>query len=458
MPSQTATVQPIENGQIHNRLVADDPMTAGYRPTLPSWTFWQPDGTPILFVLRDIELMLTHPVIHQALEYYKSGIASAEFDVKCNAREPGQFILDQCQRFWDKGIPKAQNGYEYGWIGGENLYSDDEGPMKWDSLLDFAPRDTFLLTQKSKTIGVRVKNIQDKQDVDLWSDTPNIPAKAFWYAHRPRYGQHYGRSQLLSAWRPWKRLAWKDGLESVIDGGLYRFAYAGPSIRYPPEDYQARPGTPSTTQDSQGRPRRYARDFARQMAEQLRAGGSIALSSEKWPVDQGGHFKWEVEWPDHVLNVDPLLNAAKALQDQIYFGIGVPPELIQAAETGSGYSGRAIPMEAFLMQQQRIADALLDLFVNQILRPLVLWNFGDAVRFEVKVKNLLKTKRQQAGGQEQPGAAQPGAGQQQPPGQPPQQQQPQYNERRVPVVPLSLFLASQRERDIVRQILRGCAA
>jgi len=91
-------------------------------------------------------------------------------------------------------------------------------------------------------------------------------------------------------------------------------------------------------------------------------------------------------------------------------GIGVPNELIEAAETGSGYSGRAIPLEGFLQGQQEIANALLQLFVTQCLRPLVYWNrhyfqqFGP-LDFEVCVANLLETKLKAA---MNPGGAEPG--------------------------------------------------
>jgi hypothetical protein len=66
------------------------------------------------------------------------------------------------------------------------------------------------------------------------------------------------------------------------------------------------------------------------------------------------------------------------------------------------------------MAQQKIANALLHLFIEQILKPLVRWNFGE-VKWEAKVKSLLQTKmdtkNNQVAGEAgaQPGAAQTGA-------------------------------------------------
>lgn len=400
-----------ERQQISEDLTGE-PLTQGYRPSLPNWMYeW--DMMPQIWLIRDIELMLTHPMVRNTLNYYKSGISGAQFwggpnplnqddqvglPVCAENPEVGTFVIEQCNRFWDRGVPKLQGGYDYGWIGGENLFVDD-GQLKWDDFLQASPRDSFILTQESKPVGVRIKNIREITNeravngaVDLWMASRDVPAKALWYAHDPRYHTYYGQSQLFGAWRPWRRLGWKDGAETVIDTGVYRFAFPGPIVRYPEEAVQtAQPGVPATTLDSQGRPRRWARDFARQMGEQAKAGATIGLPSAKYSVEQGGDFKWMLEWPEHTINVDGLINYAKWLQDQISYGIGVPPELLQAGETGSGYSGRQIPLESFLAGQQKIADAILRLFVAQVLAPLVRWNFGP-VKWNVSVKSLLETK------------------------------------------------------------------
>lgn len=429
------------NGQANPQHIEDklvgEPLTEGYKPTLPLWALgamgdWS--MVPQLYLLRDVELMMIHPVVRSSLNYFKGGIAGAEFDVQAQDERVGAFVLGLCQRFWDRGVPKIQGGYEYGWIGCENLYCEENGQLVWDGLRQFSPRDVYLLTQDNRPVGVRVKRVQKsdndphnpdaqqidrigkaRDDVDLWLATDEIPAKGLWYAHDPRYSNWYGQSQLLGAWRPWRRLAWKDGAETNIDGGFYRFFYAGPVVKYPEEDYQASVGAPATSLDSQGRPRRYARDMARMIAEWYKSGAGVGIPSSRYTADMGGGDKWGLELPKSTLNISGGVEYVKHLWDQISQGVGVPPELMAAAETGSGYSGRAIPMEGFLMVQQRLADAMLLLFVNQVLRPLVHWNFGPQ-QWDAKVKNLIETKRASQTGQPgatppgQPGAATPGAG------------------------------------------------
>lgn len=430
------------------KTLVGEPLTAGYKPTLPLWTMYSMDMIPQFYLMRDIELMMIHPIVRSALEYFKSGVAGAEFwggeaqdgnpqgvPICESNQEVDLFVREQCRRYWDWGVPKIQGGYEYGWIGAECLYTEQAGRLAWDNLLQFSPRDTFLLTWNKKSVGVRVKQVSaspgyslGQGQVDLWTATKDVPAKGLWYAHNPRYSQYYGQSQLLGAWRPWRRLAWKDAAETVVDGGIYRFAYSGPVVRYPEDDMQAQPGSPATTVDSQGRPRRYARDMARMIAELYKTGAGVGIPSSKYPHDMGGGDKWDFEIPTSTLNVEGLISYVQYLCDQIRYGVGIPPELLEAAETGSGYSGRSIPLEGFIMTQQRLANALLALFVNQVLRPLVFWNFGD-VKWQVKVMPLMMSKQKgmmmaKEGNQTVPGQ-QPGMQPPQAHGQPSMNQQPQ---------------------------------
>lgn len=446
----TAQPQPSTNGESNGHAdlsaVADalqDDATVGYKPTQPLEALWQGGGDmPNVTLRRDIEFMQQHPTVMTALEYYKSGIAGAEFWGGPDHNNPdndrgkpispdprvAEFVMAHVERFWQRGVPLLQEGYAYGWAPGEHMYKDINGMMTWSHLKDFHPNDSFILTANYSPVGVRVKNIREKEPVDLWFASGSIPAKACWYPHRPRFNQFYGRSQLMGAWRPWRRLGWRDAVEQVIDAAIYRAGYKGPVVRHPQEDSQtAMQGVPATKADGQGNPRRSARDVARQLVEWAKAGAGFTLSSAKYPTSIGGGNKWDIEWPEHVMDVRPLIDAAKYLEDQIMLGIGVPPELIKAGGTGSGFSGRSIPRDAFLDAQQKIADQMLQIFVEQVVRPLVLWNFGD-VPFEVSCKSLLKSQsdneqgqQQQQGqpvlGQKPPGPQQPG--QQPPPPAPP---------------------------------------
>lgn len=420
--------QPGINGTDENHIaeMLQDDVTVGYLPRTPLETMWgMGSEMPQITLRRDIEFMQFHPIVSSGLEYYRSGIAGAEFwggpdhnnptNDKGKPISPDQqvseFVLAHVERFWQRGVPLIQEfAYPHGWVGGEHMYKEVNGMLVWSHLKDFHPHDVFVLTERYQPIGVRVKNIREKQPIDLWFASENIPAKACWYPHRPRGGQFYGRSQLIGAWLPWRMLGWRDGMDQVINAAVYRAGYRGPIVEHPNEDMQtAQSGIPATRPDGAGNPRRSARDVARQMVEWAKAGAGFTMPSANYPTAQGGGKKWAVNFPDHVMDVRPLVDTAKWAEERVLLGIGVPPELVKAGDTGSGYSGRSIPREAFLDGQQKVADAMLQIFVEQVVKPLVLWNFGD-IPFEVSCKSLLKSQADDKQGdqQGQPGQGKPG--------------------------------------------------
>ena len=395
--------------------------TVGYRPTMPLEGMWRGGfEMPTVTLRRDIEFMRIHPIVSSGMEYYSSGIRGAEFWGGPDQQNPdndkgipisespdvSQFVLMHVERFWQRGVPLIQeDGYPYGWAPGEHMYKDvkvgTRNLLTWSHLKVFHPLDGHILTYKYQPVGIRVKSIREKSSVDLHFATETVPAKACWYAHRPRASSLYGRSQYTGAWLPWRMIGWKDGMDSVINAAVYRGGYSGPIVQHPPEDMQAaQEGIPATRLDGAGKPRRSARDVARQMVEWAKAGAGFTHSSAVYPGTNVP--KWAIKWPDHVMDVRPLIEAARWAEERILLGMGVPPELIKAGGTGSGYSGRSIPREAFLDQQQRIADAILQMFVEQVLRPLVFWNFGD-VPFNVQCKSLLKSQSDDKQGNDQQG-------------------------------------------------------
>lgn len=440
--------------RIEDALLSDgEPLTLGYKPTLPFNLFSSPYSASVTWmVLWDIEAMLTHPVVTLALQNFRGAIANAEFEVKANNQQVADFALEQVESLWGStnGLAIVQLGYEYGWQAAEVMYRQERHKLHFDKLISFHARDSSPLTRNRRYVGIRVRNgthttgglagdgihADSKSGIgaklELWGPrkTPacdaekcDIPAKGFWYAHNPKHHRWWGRTQLHGAWHPWRRLAGPSGAENTTDMGVYRFAFKGPVVRYPGRD-MPRPASGGGYES--------ARDRAREFAESAKAGVSVALPSDR---DKDGNYLWDAEWPDHTLNVDSLVNYLEYLKKEIAAGIGVPPELIEASDVGSGYSGRAIPMESFLMSQQRIADAIVATFVEQVLDPLLLWNFGRTAWAKVRVKSLLatKSKNTQGGGPPQPppnpgrpegapgraGAAGQGAAPPQPPSPPP---------------------------------------
>ena len=399
-------------------LLTDD-VIVGYRPNLPAATFWDgSNDTPWLQrVILDVEAMLAHPRVLAALGYYKAGIANAEIDhVEASSPDVERFATTEFLRFWQTQRLACQRSYDYGRGGYECIYSDEDGVFRLRTLRDFFPMDVGVLTKRDQYCGLRVRSGAGRGDaasvMDLWGpgNAGALPAKAFWLSHNRRYSRWYGWPQLYGSWRPWRRLAGRDGAEEIVDGGVYRFAFKPPIGRYPQNDEMPRP-TAGQTGLAYGAGNGLNmppsnRDKMREFLEVIKSGGVVAFSSRR---DEHGQYVWDADFPDHAIAVDGLLLYTANLERAVSLGIGVPPELLEASEVGSGYSGRAIPLQAFFWQQQQNAEELLESWREQIGLPLVRWNFGPDATFRLILKPLLQSamKAAAAEGSSSNGSARP---------------------------------------------------
>ena len=75
---------------------------------------------------------------------------------------------------------------------------------------------------------------------------------------------------------------------------------------------------------------------------------------------------------------------------EILKGLLIPPELVDAATVGSGYSGRSIPAQVFFTMEDEIAELIVQGTDNQVIRPLVDLNFGPKVKYEILLNSLAK--------------------------------------------------------------------
>lgn len=365
---------------------------AGYKPRLPVQLFTgQVDGglPPLHRFYADLPAMLKHHRVALAMWTCKSGVSGAKFKVEASCSAVQRFVGDLLDRFWSEWLDQTHDGYEWGWVGCDCRYTDEQGLFTLASVEAYEPSDVTALEIDGNYVGFRVKNVTGESHADLWGPS-HAPSRGFWYAHRARKGMYYGLSQCYPAWRPWARLAGRDGAEEFIDGGVYRFAYAGIVGRYPVEDNK------SSKQPAGASGERVSnRDKMLAFAEGAKAGVNVALPSTR---DEKGEYKWGVEWPQRTLDVDSLIGYAGRLEKSIDAGCGVPSELVEAAETGSGYSGRAIPLEAFFLAQQSVATSIMRQVMTQLVLPLVRWNYGPHAWARSTVEPLLATRRQATGG------------------------------------------------------------
>jgi len=385
-------------------------MSQGYRPTLPVYSLRSPEILGYQF-FQDVEMMRMHPAVKMPLEWALAPLQFAEWTIQASDPECAEYASKLLLWWWANAMwPIQYEGSCYGWSACEVQYHDRDGYIYPKQIDMFSSRDVYpvIFGPRSTPTGIQILYGNSKES-RLWGFRDSIPNKAFWYAHRARHNMRYGESQVRPAWKPWRRLAGVDGLEEINDLAIYRFGTGFVKVFHPNENNVSVEGsnprfaTNGTTTSS--------RDVARQMSENLKSGAGIALSSERWPQVAGGGLKWDVVVDTFNVDLNIMLAQSNYLERLCAAAIGVPPEVIQAAETGSGYSGRAIPLQGFLSSQQYTLNDVTRQVTAQIIQPLIKWCCGWDKWVDITPKPLIKSYRMAAWDDNQGGGGDGGNGQ-----------------------------------------------
>lgn len=365
-------------------------LAAGYQPRLPihSSRF----GPELFFhFYHDIDWMVRDDAVRLPLTWVMGPAAHAEWGVEARTQAEALFVAQQLQWFWSNAVTLVQEeGYPYGWCPGEMTYDVHDGLLVQSAFTTFNPRDAdpALHPDTKRPCEVHVQNTEAGV-TKLWGWRQDIPNKGFWYAHLARRGQRRGQSQIWAAYRPWLRLTGRDGGEELIDLGMYRLgvpiiAVDHPNINHTVKEGRAQPyaanGFTSTN------------DEARAISEQVKGGAGVAVPS----TTKSGAREWDLRVIQTGVNGTQLIEYVEYLERKCSKGTGVPPELFQAMQTGSGYSGRAIPLEGFLTAQNRPVGDLTRAWADQVGQPLLRWNFGPDAWCRVSPKPLLGSYRKNA--------------------------------------------------------------
>jgi hypothetical protein len=128
------------------------------------------------------------------------------------------------------------------------------------------------------------------------------------------------------------------------------------------------------------------RDIAREMAEARQSGGAMSL-----PLlyDRDGHKLVDYTPPHDVGAATGIFEWGRSLDYEIWKALEVPPEIIEAARVGSGWSGRSVPLVVALSAVQLEFAELVRCVDRDVLRPLVELNFGREARYELRPLPLV---------------------------------------------------------------------
>lgn len=361
---------------VHPSTLLGPPRTAEYEPpdTALAAHLYHPNRP--FFHIQVIDAMLTDARVVFGLKLIRGPILSnARFLVNSKNPRVKEYLVKQINRFWRTSAPIALRNLDYGFLGCEVLYRAFDSQLQFDKLKFLHPHTTRAVTRRGELCGLEVSRVVGKPKLFL-----SVP-KALWTVHQRDQHQWYGRSLLRGAFLAWNEI-WSDhGYRDQRRLWFYKNAYAGPRIGYP---------TGSAPPEVAGAPARPYRVIAQTMLDKMVTGTGCV-----YPM--GG--EWEFEDARPISIPEGLLEYGDQLRDEIWEGMGIPPEVARAEGTGA-FAGRRIPQQAFYSVLQEVVQDLITDIDEQVFQPLVRMNFGAREEYEIECFGLLRAGE---GGEEQDG-------------------------------------------------------
>lgn len=288
-----------------------------------------------------------------------------------------KFVVQQLTRWWRSSSAKQLQAIEYGYSASEVMFRRRGQHIVFDHLRSIPHGRAQAITVNGNIVGLAYEASGKKG-----SNFLAFP-KVLWHVHDRESHPFYGLSRLFAAFQPWLELCSANGAMDVRQLYFYKSVYQGDVYRFP-EGETAVAGTGVLKSN---------RDLIREAAEKSRAGGMMFLPSG---TDEHGNARWGIEPRQSPMVGAEIQQYIKSLKTEIDEAIGVPSELIEAAETGSGYSGRRIPQDAFRGTLSELLYWAVADFNEQVLQPLVRLNFGiDEPDYDIVPFGLVRDEDNQ---------------------------------------------------------------
>lgn len=327
------------------------------------------------FSLQTAELMRFDPQVRIALAARNGLLMSAQVEITGPQMALNRWVQLQWDRLWMQYAHQLLKAKLYGFmpfevVYGEALAGEFRGLIEVAALKDRHPRDCRLLIQNDEPVGFVLR--QQEKEIE------NFAPLALTATFDAETTNPYGCALLARAYPSWYEKWMEGGAKRTIRLRMIKDAYLGDIFWYPPErKVQLSDGTEVSW-----------REIARDMIEARQAGGAMTL-----PLlyDQDGRKLVDYTPPQSMGGHTAIFDWKKDLDIEIWKALEVPPEIIQASNTGSGYSGRWIPFIVALSAVQTELAELIRCVDRDILRPIAQLNFGEVPQYEIRPRPLTET-------------------------------------------------------------------
>lgn len=317
-------------------------------------------------------------------------LMSARVEVSGPSSAINQFVEDQYERLWSTSKSHIVRAKYFGYCGLEVTFTETERGWEIKDAVSRHPRDTRPLFapetvpghfRKGELIGVRFFGTASSS-YGPGSVGISLPVlKSMWLTYDAEYGQHYGHAALERAFGPFWDKAMPGGAYDLRRLRNVKDAWIGDVLKYPlSKKFKLDDGTEIS-----------ARNLARMIGEARVSGGVVCLPND---LDKNtGQPYFEYQPPQVIAGQEHASDWIHDLDWDIYDGLIIPREVVEAAASGSGFSGRSFPFITYLgARDDEFACYVRDIDA-QVIRRQVAMNHGEAAakQYTVKPIPLLET-------------------------------------------------------------------
>lgn len=336
------------------------------------------------FNLHVADMMRYDPQVRIGLGARNGLLMSAEVEVTGEQTEMVRFVQAQWERIWSTAGHQLLRAKLFGFQPFEVAYrladrGEFAGLVEFQQLLDRPPGSVRLLVSGEEPVGFVLKPSSGATSAANGSsrgETSLLAPRALVATFDAECGNPYGCALLARAYPAWYEKWMEGGVKQTMRLRMLKDAYIGDIFWYPPDRKVQLPDGKEVSW----------RDIARDVIESRMSGGTLTLPLVR---DKNGHKLIDYSPPQGVTGITSIFMWKKDVDLEIWKALEVPPEIIQAASTGSGFSGRWIPFVVALSACHMELAELLRCVDRDILRPLTRLNFAAEPRYDIRPKSLV---------------------------------------------------------------------
>lgn len=391
MPGNTQTPQSEESREAAKVAVmkphATRNPTSIYEPSGQNygWGLSLLDGAPF-YTWFDVPRMKRDPRVLFLAQMWQSPFQQVTWKVKATSPQVAEYVDRQFSRFWHNHLHAILDRYFwYGFGPGGVELIQRRGLVRLDQVRPIEPTDARPLVF---TGGPDHKKLAGFQ----FGNTKVLAPHSFWFSGKSEFSKFYDRPPAAGMYEPWAEKRERNGAIAMRRTWFQMNSSRGKVLRHPTGRSDATDENP-TGRDNQ--------DIARQTLDYGQANSCYTLTNELHPGDNT-KYAWELEFADSFPDRAGYRDYPKDLDEEMAEGAGIPTEVLEASATGSGFSGRMIPLMAWYGG----VDVYTGLIIGSSdwLRYATAINYGPQAYYEIEPDSLVKKFLESAKGSS-PGAA-----------------------------------------------------